>query len=869
MPDSQSQVEILLKVNATNREAVTQLQSDLKGLKDATNVSSSSSQQWSQRMRDAATAGEQWNAASNRAIESQLGLGRAIGVTAANFAPATAAQRAASVAAEEHTIKVASLARGLDAMTSGLIRGVPGAGALAGEIRTLGNGAITTAGQLGVLNTVLIATGVGAAVAFVAGLAAIVTKGIEVTKTLQNIKEGVQGVLTTDSKNFGGGAAKDAGVEAVNQIVSSAKAAQVPISELSKDFDAIFPAAARANTSIKGLSDVLASLVSQQSALHTTQGKMVTDLQSIFNGTVSNTNALAQNLGITKEQAAAWREAGTTTEELSAKVQEFASAHESSSDTIDRAQQKVNAAFEQLALAASKPIVEPLVQGLNALANALNDPSISSGVSAIVSGIASVASAALGAIPSLIAFGNAVATALNAAQNFANNAGQAAREAIVGIPGVTPLSEGDQRRFAARGVDLSRQFPTGLQAGGDTVNEVSQKQTDFEGEVRRQQLDLVNRGTGTSPLVGGTKGGGGGGAKGPSVDTENQKELTAILAENTAAQKEYDAAVAKTNVDHQLGLVSLGKEQSLNLSIGTSFQSTIDQEKSKLEDMRAKVVAVGTAQGVTNAEEQKQLANIDGAISKLDTLTQKMRLLNAQNSFGGQWTIGLQKFTDTLALTGTKASQVFGQIVNTGIDATSSALTGLITGTQNWAQAFVQAGEQIIDMLIKVALQAVVGALLQQTVNKSTRFEDARTAAAGVYASAAQIPYIGWIIAPIAAAAAFAAVLSFAQGGIVPGSPSSTDNQLAMVASGEGIVTAQAVQYYGPETIHAMNRMSYATGGIVGQFGSPGGGGKASRDISVNNFWDKDELAQYVISHPDVNHHIVNTMRKNRFQVKM
>ena len=89
----------------------------------------------------------------------------------------------------------------------------------------------------------------------------------------------------------------------------------------------------------------------------------------------------------------------------------------------------------------------------------------------------------------------------------------------------------------------------------------------------------------------------------------------------------------------------------------------------------------------------------------------------------------------TLVLTGEKASQVFGQIVNTGIDATASALTGLITGTQNWAQAFIQAGEQIIEILIKVALQAVIGAALQQTVNKGTRFDDARTAAAGAYSN--------------------------------------------------------------------------------------------------------------------------------------
>jgi hypothetical protein len=47
--------------------------------------------------------------------------------------------------------------------------------------------------------------------------------------------------------------------------------------------------------------------------------------------------------------------------------------------------------------------------------------------------------------------------------------------------------------------------------------------------------------------------------------------------------------------------------------------------------------------------------------------------------------------------------------------------------------------------------------------------DDAKTAAAGAYSATAGIPYIGPILAPIAAATAFAAVAAFEQGGIVPG----------------------------------------------------------------------------------------------------
>lgn len=56
---------------------------------------------------------------------------------------------------------------------------------------------------------------------------------------------------------------------------------------------------------------------------------------------------------------------------------------------------------------------------------------------------------------------------------------------------------------------------------------------------------------------------------------------------------------------------------------------------------------------------------------------------------------------------------------------------------------------------------AAAGKAAQTAANSSTIASDAGTAAAGVYSSAAQIPLIGWLIAPIAAAAAFAGVMAF------------------------------------------------------------------------------------------------------------
>lgn len=801
--------------------------------------------------------------ASNKEAEAAARLAEAGAQSTNRFAQATTAAASAASrtppilrvskseldalakATKDSEINFSSLARGIDLMASGAIRGIPGMSGLAGEIRAVGQGAIGTATQIGLLSTILIGTGIGAAVAFAAALASIVTKGVEVTKSLQDLGAGVQGTLKSNT-DFTGPQIKSAGPQSIISVTEAANAALVPITELSKAFDAVFPSASRANTTIDGLSNVIAKLISEEDHLHIPATKIVTDLQSIFNGSVTNTNQLAQQLGITKEMAAAWREAGTTTDELTAKTKAFAEASDTGTTSIARGQQMVVSSFEQLAAAAVKPIVEPLTHALIDLSATMNTVDASN----VVTQFERIIEVIGRVIVWCQSVGRAIVNALNAASQFVNSS-------VISLMNPADKNAADVDRLTGQ-----------ENLAAKSRQEAQQRQFEIEvGKIRVEETD-------TRPPIGagGGRGGGGGGKKAPSADTLDQQEISKIQSEINAKEAEYNALVEKNKVDHELGLTTLGKENSLNLKGTQDYINGIDQGISKLEQMKAKVQAVADAQGGTNDKEQTQLNKLDQTIAKLELLKSKAQLAAAGDTFWGQWTISMNAFRDSLALTGAKAAQVFQSIANTGIDGVSNALTGLVSGTKDWSQAFVQAGEQIINTLIKVALQAVVGVALQQTSGAASRFDSARTAAAGVFASASTIPAIGWIIAPIAAAAAFAAVLAFAEGGIVPGSPSNKDNMIAHVASGEGIVTARAVQYYGPQVIHAMNAMtapSFAEGGIVGQFGSQGGGGTKSRPLSVNVFSNQSDMVQHVLGHPDAEHKIVDIMRRNRFQLKV
>jgi hypothetical protein len=481
------------------------------------------------------------------------------------------------------------------------------------------------------------------------------------------------------------------------------------------------------------------------------------------------------------------------------------------------------------------------------LATAMNDPAIQAGAQYIAEQFAFIMEKGLELITACQNIGRAIVNVLNAGKDFINS----------GVISLMNPTEGN----AAIVDRLSNQEALAAEA------------RKHAGDIELPGIEVRAPGL-RAPVGGGGGGGGGGGAAAPSPDVLNQQKISALQAEINERESQYRTLIEQNNAAHLLGFATLGKQQSAAVGLGKTFLATLDDERGKLVALQQAVLATGNAQGGLNDKEKKQVDNLQQAVDKLDLLKAKTEVANQGQTFFGGMTQSLRTFADTLTLTGPKVAQFFAQTVNTGISATSNALTGLIFQTKDWAQAFVQAGESIVESLIQIALQAVVGFALQETLQKGSRLETASTAAANVYSSAAAVPLVGWIIAPFAAAAAFAAVLAFAEGGIVPGSPSDKDNRMAMVATGEGIVTARAVQYYGPETIHQMNALTYmppafAAGGLVGQFGTQASAGRHSATVSVNNFWDKDEMMQHIIQHPDLTHHIINTIRKNRFQVKV
>jgi hypothetical protein len=202
--------------------------------------------------------------------------------------------------------------------------------------------------------------------------------------------------------------------------------------------------------------------------------------------------------------------------------------------------------------------------------------------------------------------------------------------------------------------------------------------------------------------------------------------------------------------------------------------------------------------------------------------------------------------------------------------AFNNSISGMILGTTTWQKAVQRLSQTALSDLLNATEKGVANWLLSE-IAKTTATEagvaertaaesagqstgiaqmvmsalkaistSAAQAAANTYASVSAIPYVGWLLAPPAAAAAFAAVLAFgsnlpsAAGGLwnVP------SDMLAMVHKQETILPAGIAQPM---------RQFFSGGGAAGQ----GGGGGDSYAITVQAI-DTQSGAQFLMSNAGV-----------------
>lgn len=165
----------------------------------------------------------------------------------------------------------------------------------------------------------------------------------------------------------------------------------------------------------------------------------------------------------------------------------------------------------------------------------------------------------------------------------------------------------------------------------------------------------------------------------------------------------------------------------------------------------------------------------------------------------GSLSKGSQSFTKSF-------SSIVDGSLETGISGLSSGIAGAALGTESWSEAFKNVGKSILTNLISAFIQLVVEAIILFAI---------------VTALNAIAPGLGSALGSIAGLASG----GFAEGGLVPGAPSSKDNRLAAVATGEYIFDAGTVAKVGPRFMAGMHKNlqrgifpGFAQGGLVSSF---------------------------------------------------
>ena len=144
-----------------------------------------------------------------------------------------------------------------------------------------------------------------------------------------------------------------------------------------------------------------------------------------------------------------------------------------------------------------------------------------------------------------------------------------------------------------------------------------------------------------------------------------------------------------------------------------------------------------------------------------------------------------------------------GQLKNlVSTQTTTAQQTASVTAGQTAQTAAVTAG--LTAQTSAKAAAATTAATTQAAASEGAVMKDAGTAAAGAYASVAQIPYVGWLLAPAAAAGAFAATAAY--GSFDVGTDYVPQDMMAMVHKGERITPAsmntdnKGAKAYAPST---------------------------------------------------------------------
>jgi hypothetical protein len=232
-----------------------------------------------------------------------------------------------------------------------------------------------------------------------------------------------------------------------------------------------------------------------------------------------------------------------------------------------------------------------------------------------------------------------------------------------------------------------------------------------------------------------------------------------LAEKNRLVQEEGKTELAQIRENAELAEKATAEQKGpASADIKTEAFDAYKQEVAVIQQMIAaedqlqqKLIATGAAQDDPKIEESQR---------------RQIALIQEMNAAWNQYAKTIQQVNNAWR------KEVAAAVNGVGADF-SRGIVSWMNGQETFGRAmqkvWTQFADTVVSSLLKAGFQMVANAALQKELTDSTKLSDAAAAARATWKAVANIPIVGPFLAPEAAAAAFAGVMAFESGGMVPG----------------------------------------------------------------------------------------------------
>jgi len=295
------------------------------------------------------------------------------------------------------------------------------------------------------------------------------------------------------------------------------------------------------------------------------------------------------------------------------------------------------------------------------------------------------------------------------------------------------------------------------------------------------------------------------------------------LAERQAAERQFqEESIAR---EKQTALSELDIQEDQVKELARLGKIGADEEARQLNALEEQKLQIEKAYLQNRINTILARLNSDDDKAYAEDLKEWGKLLTDKQKAEDTYQKNRQKNLNTAA---TAENQIWSRVAEGMTRLFDQAIQGIVSGTERFGTAFARIIDgmlaKFIEALLQMAEQWVITHVFMVAVKKSAQQEevlsDAKAAAASAWKAVVGIPIIGPVLAPIAAATAFAGVEAFsAEGGMdfVP-----ADDTLALLHQREMVLPANIA-----DSIRGMTS-------VASQGGASAGASTSGPQITVN-----------------------------------